>query len=143
MATPSLLRIERLNYALGGIVVIAAALTQPRPIALGVAVGVLLTCLNFFVLRKLVYKWTSDAAQGAIDPAGKPAGGGNAALLMLPKMVGLMVAVALAILFLPIDPIAFTIGYSLFIVSIVIDTTYSALRPQAAPTSTEHDEHHG
>jgi hypothetical protein len=134
MATPSLLRIERLNYALGGIVVIAAALTQPRPIALGVAVGVLLTCLNFFVLRKLVYKWTSDAAQGKT---------GNAPLLMLPKMVGLMGAVALAILFLPIDPIAFTIGYSLFIVSIVIDTTYSALRPQAAPTSTEHDEHHG
>lgn len=134
MATPSLLRIERLNYALGGIVVIAAALTQPRPIALGVAVGVLLTCLNFFVLRKLVYKWTSDAARGKT---------GNAPLLMLPKMVGLMGAVALAILFLPIDPIAFTVGYSLFIVSIVIDTTYSALRPQAAPTSTEHDEHHG
>jgi hypothetical protein len=134
VATPSLLRIERLNYALGGIVVIAAALTQPRPIALGVAVGVLLTCLNFFVLRKLVYKWTSDAARGKT---------GNAPLLMLPKMVGLMGAVALAILFLPIDPIAFTVGYSLFIVSIVIDTTYSALRPQAAPTSTEHDEHHG
>ena len=47
---------------------------------------------------------------------------------MLPKMVGLMGAVAVAILFLPIDPIAFTIGYSIFIVSIVIETTYSALR---------------
>lgn len=135
MATPSLLRIERLNYALGGILVIAAAVTQPRPIALGVAVGVALTCLNFFVLRKLVFKWTSDAQKG------KP---GNAPLLMLPKMIGLMGAVAVAILVLPIDPIAFTIGYSLFIVSIVIDTTYSALRPhKAEPTSTEHDEHHG
>lgn len=132
MATPSLLRIERLNYGLGGILVIAAALTQNQPVALGIAVGVALTCLNFFVLRKLVTKWTSDAAQGK---------SGNAPLLMLPKMVGLMGAVALAILFLPIDPIAFTIGYSLFIVSIVVDTTYSALRPQ--PTSTEHDEHHG
>jgi len=134
MATPSLLRIERLNYALGGILVIAAALTQPRPIALGVAVGVALTCLNFFVLRKLVFKWTSDAQQGKA---------GRAPLLMLPKMIGLMGAVAVAILILPIDPIAFTIGYSLFIVSIVIDTTYSAFRPQAEPTSTEHDEHHG
>ena len=148
MATPSLLRIERLNYALGGVLVIAAALTQTRPIALGIAVGVLLTCVNFFVLRKLVYRWTSEAARGAQNPAGKPAGGGNAALLMLPKMVGLMVAVAIAILFLPIDPIAFTIGYSLFIVSIVIDTTYSALRgdngsPGEPTTKTEHDERHG
>ena len=134
MATPSMIRIERLNYALGGILVIAAAITQPQPIALGVAVGVALTCLNFFVLRKLVYKWTSDAAQGK---------SGSAPLLMLPKMVGLMGAVALAILFLPIDPIAFTIGYSLFIVSIVLDTTFSALRSSPEPTSTEHDEHHG
>jgi hypothetical protein len=134
VATPSMIRIERLNYALGGILVIAAAITQPQPIALGVAVGVALTCLNFFVLRKLVYKWTSDAAQGK---------SGNAPLLMLPKMVGLMGAVAVAILFLPIDPIAFTIGYSLFIVSIVLDTTFSALRSSPGPTSTEHDEHHG
>ena len=134
MATPSLLRIERLNYGLAGILVIVAALTQSRSIALGFAVGAALTCLNFFVLRKLVYKWTTDAAQGKT---------GSAPYLMLPKMVGLMGAVALAIFLLPIDPIAFTIGYSLFIVSIVIDTTYSALRPTAEPTSTEHDEHHG
>lgn len=134
MATPSLLRIERINYALGGVLVIAAAITQPQPIALGVAVGVALTCLNFFVLRKLVFKWTADAAKGKT---------GAAPILMLPKMVGLMGAVALALLFLPIDPIAFTVGYSLFIVSIVLDTTFSALRPSAEPTSTEHDEHHG
>lgn len=147
MATPSMVRIERLNYALGGVLVIAAALTQPQRIALGIAVGVALTCVNFLLLRKLVTKWTSDAAQGKT---------GNAPMLMLPKMVGLMGAVALSILVLPIDPIAFVIGYSLFIVSIVIDTTYSALRtqeptatggvtpgPGTDPTSTEHDEHHG
>lgn len=135
MATPSLLRIERINYALAGVLVIAAALTQSRPIALGVAVGAALTCLNFFVLRRLVSKWTSDAAAGK---------SGAAPLLMLPKMVGLMGAVALSILFLPIDPIAFTVGYSLFIVSIVIDTTISALRNGGDDsTTTEHDKHHG
>ena len=136
MATPSLLRIERMNYALGGVLVIAAAITQPSTIALGIAVGVALTCVNFFVLRKLVYKWTSDAAKGKT---------GAAPYLMLPKMVGLMGAVALAILFLPIDPIAFAIGYSLFIVSIVIDTIFAAFRSpaDAPPSSTEHDEHHG
>ena len=126
MATPSMLRIERLNYALGGILVLGAALTQPRPIALGIAVGVALTCLNFFALRRLVVKWTADAAKGQ--------GGSAAPILMLPKMALLMGAVAVAILVLPIDPIAFTIGYSLFIVSIVIDTVYSSMKsPETTP----------
>jgi hypothetical protein len=151
MAAPSLLRIERINYALGGVLVIIAALTQPQPIALGFAVGVLLTCVNFFVLRRLVTRWTRDAARGKT---------GSAPLLMLPKMVGLMGAVAVAILLLPIDPIAFTIGYSIFILSIVIDTSYAALRdpsgngesgPASEPTpegpgftpGTGRDKHHG
>ena len=134
MASPSMLRIERINYALGGVLVIAAALTQDRRIALGVAVGVLLTCLNFNVLRRLVTKWTTDAAAGRH---------GTAQLLMVPKMAGLMLAVAAAILFLPIDPIAFTVGYSIFIISIVIDTTYAALKHENAPEPTETDKHHG
>lgn len=133
-------RIERLNYGLGAALVAVAALTQPRSIALGIAVGVGLTCVNFFVLRKLVIRWTRDAAAGR---------GGNAAVLMLPKMIGLMGAVALAILFLPINVVAFTIGYSIFIVSIVIDGIYSALRtpdddPRDATRPTNSDEHnHG
>ena len=135
MASPSMLRIERINYALGGVLFILAALTQSRDIALGVAVGVALTCLNFYVLRRLVTKWTSDAQVGRV---------GAAHMLMMPKMVGLMVAVALAILFLPIDPIAFTVGYSIFIISIVIDTIYAGLREEnGAPTPTESDKHHG
>jgi hypothetical protein len=124
MASPSILRIERLNYVIGGLLVIASALTQDRATALGIAVGVVLTCVNFFVLRKLVVKWTSDAAAGK---------SGNAPLLMLPKMVGLMGAVAVAILFLPINVIAFVIGYSIFIVSIVLDTTYAALAAKDQP----------
>ena len=129
MASPSILRIERLNYAISGVLIIAAALTQPRDVALGVAVGAALTCVNFFVLRKLVTKWTSDAAQGK---------SGNAPLLMLPKMVGLMGAVAVAILFLPLNVIAFIVGYSIFIVSIIVDTSYAALR-----AGTPKDEPHG
>lgn len=135
MVNPSIRRIERLNYAIGAIVIAVAALTQPRDIALGLAVGTLLTCANFFVLRKLVFKWTRQAASGR---------GGNAGLLMLPKMVGLMGAVALAILVLPINVIAFTIGYSIFFVSIIIEAIYSALRtPDDEPaTPTNPDGHH-
>ncbi|MDQ3366929.1 MAG: ATP synthase subunit I [Myxococcota bacterium] len=118
MANPSILRIERLNYGIGAVLTLAALLTQSRPIALGVVVGVALTCLNFFVLRRLIVKWTSDAARGKT---------GNAPLLMLPKMAGLMAAVALAVLFLPLDVIAFTVGYSIFIVSIIVEAIYSSI----------------
>jgi len=132
-------RIERLNYGIGAVLVAAALLTQPRSISLGIAVGVALTCINFFVLRKLVVKWTRDAAAGR---------GGNGAVLMLPKMIGLMGAVALAIVFLPINVVAFTIGYSIFIISIVVDATYSALRtpdndPHDAPAPNSDEHHHG
>jgi hypothetical protein len=132
----SIQRIERLNYGIGAVVIAAGALTQSPAIALGLAVGIGLTCLNFFVLRKLVVKWTSDAAAGRT---------GNAPLLMLPKMVGLMGVVAVAVLFLPIDVVAFIIGYSIFLVSIVVDTTLSALRPQpnnpSAPSEPNEHNH--
>jgi hypothetical protein len=132
VASPSIHRIERLNYALALVVVVVGLLTQTRPVVLGLMVGAGLTCLNFHVLRRLVVKWTAEAASG------KP---GNASLLMLPKMVGLMGAVAVAVLLLPIDVIAFTIGYSIFIVSIVIETASSALRaqPPAQDPTSEHD----
>jgi hypothetical protein len=136
---PSIQRIERLNYGIGAVVIAVAALTQAPPVALGLTVGVVLTCANFFVLRKLVVKWTSDAAAGRT---------GSAPLLMLPKMIGLMGAVAVAVLVLPINVVAFTIGYSIFLISIIADTTYSALRRQPDQTTsnepTEPSEHnHG
>jgi hypothetical protein len=118
VASPSILRIERLNYGIGAALALGSLFTQSRSIALGICVGVALTCLNFFVLRKLITKWTTAAQKGQSS---------NAPLLMLPKMTGLMLAVAAAVLFLPIDPIAFTIGYSIFIVSIVIETLYSSV----------------
>lgn len=127
---PSILRIERLNYAIAGIVALVGLVTQPKDVILGLICGAGLTCLNFLVLRKLVIKWTADAATG------KP---GNAQLLMLPKMIGLMGAVAVCVLLLPINVIAFVIGYSIFIISIVIEATYSAMKPAAAQDSeTEH-----
>ena len=118
MASPSILRIERLNYGIGAVLAIASLFTQSRSIALGICVGVALTCTNFYVLRKLITKWTSAAAKGQTS---------NAPLLMLPKMVGLMGAVAVAVLFLPINVVAFTVGYSIFIVSIIVETIYSAI----------------
>jgi hypothetical protein len=106
-------RVERLNYVIGGGLTIGAALSQPRDIALGIAVGVTLTCLNFFFLRRLVTRWTRDAAKGL------PTSG--SAALMVPKMIGLMAAVVLSLAFLPISAVAFAIGYSVFVASIFIE----------------------
>jgi hypothetical protein len=131
VASPSILRIERLNYGLSAVAIVLALVTQPQPVVLGLSIGAGLTCLNFYVLRKLIVKWTAEAARGQ---------GGNASLLMLPKMVGLMGAVAVAVLFLPIDVIAFAVGYSIFIASIIIETTYTALRPVAADPASENED---
>jgi hypothetical protein len=130
--TPSLARIMRLNYAIGAILVIAAALTQPSSIALGIAVGVALTCANFFVLSRLVAKWTADAA------AGKQT---NSAVLVLPKMIGLMISVVLALALLPINAAAFAVGYSVFILSITIETVYSMFA--SAPPADDGADNHG
>jgi len=130
VASPSIQRIERLNYGISAGVILIALFTQSRPVTLGLAVGAGLTCLNFYVLRRLIVKWTTEAATGR---------GGNSGLLMLPKMVGLMGAVAAAVLLLPLDVVAFAIGYSIFIVSIVVEATYTALRPSAADSASEND----
>lgn len=131
MASPSIHRIERLNYGIGAVLTVAALATQARPIALGVAVGVALTCLNFFALRKLIVKWTRDAKDGVSS---------KAPILMLPKMAGLMGLVAAAVLLLPIDVVAFTVGYSIFIISIVIEASYTAFKTPAASDGTEANE---
>jgi ATP synthase I chain len=120
MASPSIHRIERLNYGLSGAFTLASLVTQSRAITLGLMIGAALTCINFYVLRRLIVKWTTEAAAGK---------SGNSALLMLPKMLGLMGACAVAILLLPINAIAFAAGYSIFIVSIMIEAIYSAIRP--------------
>jgi hypothetical protein len=125
----SILRIERINYALAGLCLVIAMLTSGKAAIFGLALGAGLTCLNFYVLRRLVVKWTADAA----------AGRGRSAVLMLPKMVGLMAAVALIVLLLPIDVIAFTIGYSIFIVSIVAETIYSGMRSSTDDAPNGHD----
>ena len=131
MASPSILRIERTNYVLAGAVTLASLALGERTITLGVAIGAALTCVNFYVLRRLIVKWTNAAAKGQAS---------NAPLLMLPKMIGLMGLVAVAILFLPIDAIAFAAGYSIFILSIVIEGIYSAVQP---PRGSNENNSHG
>lgn len=121
--------VERMNYAIGGVLIIAAALFATQKQALGVAIGVVLTCLNFAVLRGLVYKWTQAVKEG------EPSGG--KAFLIMPKMMGMMAAVVVVILFLPVDAVAFLIGYSIFFPSIVVAGVVDALRHAHADSAED------
>lgn len=136
MASPSIQRIERMNYLLSGVATLGSLVLGSREITLGVAIGAALTCVNFYVLRRLITKWTTAASQGKVS---------NAPLLMLPKMTGLMLACAAVILLLPIDVIAFAAGYSIFIVSIVIEGIHSGLRnePNGETPGPSDESSHG
>jgi hypothetical protein len=125
MTSHGIRRIERLNYVLGGVAIIVAALTVPQRPALGVALGAALTCLNFAALRWLVFRWTAAVKAG--DERGS-----NRIYLVLPKMIGMMGAVAVVVIFLPIDAIGFLIGYSIFLPSIVIGAVIETVAPGPA-----------
>jgi hypothetical protein len=125
MTGNSVRRIERLNYVLGGLTIVIAALTVSSRPALGVALGVILTCLNFAALRWLVFRWTAAVKAG--DERGS-----NRIYLILPKMIGMMGAVALIVIFLPIDAVGFLIGYSIFLPSIVIGAVLDTVAPGPA-----------
>ena len=125
MTSHGIRRIERLNYVIGGLAIIIAVLTVSQPSALGVAIGVVLTSLNFAALRWLVFKWTAGVKAG--DDRGT-----NRIYLILPKMMGMMAAVALVVIFLPIDAIGFLIGYSIFLPSIVLGAVLDTVAPGPA-----------
>jgi hypothetical protein len=127
-STASVMRIERLNMLLGGVLSLVALFVGTRAQFLGVLVGVILTCVNFMMLRRLVFRWTADVA------AGRPT---NRAMLLAPKMTGMFAAVAFIVLFLPISVVGFTIGYSVFVASILIEGLYITIKPPPPEDPTD------
>jgi hypothetical protein len=113
----SLQRIERMNYILGGVLIAASVFVFTREGIFGVAVGVILSGLNFTVMRYMVQRWLASAARSQSSGARS-----NQALLMFPKMALLMLAIFLAIWYLPISAIGVAIGFSVFLVSIGVET---------------------
>ena len=130
-------RIERLNYLLGGVLVASAAVFLPSEQALGVLVGVVIGCLNFTMIRRIVSRWVSQTARLSERPddADAPASGAGttgiaaSGFFLIPKMGALIVAVFLALKFLPISPAFLAIGFSVFMLSIVIETVRSVTNP--------------
>jgi hypothetical protein len=122
MDVASLTRIERLNYILGGLASAVAAVVLPSDQSLGLLVGVVIGSLNFSLIRRIVARWLTGASED---------GGGKSGYFMIPKMSALMVAIFLALRFLPISPIFLALGFSIFLPSIVIESVRSLSGGQA------------
>tara|TARA_R110002073_G_scaffold225022_10_gene385531 strand:- start:12140 stop:12511 length:372 start_codon:yes stop_codon:yes gene_type:complete len=112
MDPAALTRIEKLNYIFGVALVLICAGVTDTTFTLGVLTGVILTCLNFSLVRILVTKLLAAGAEKQ----------GRAAILFIPKMSGLILAAALAVFLLPISPIGLGIGFSVFLVSIMVES---------------------
>jgi hypothetical protein len=113
----ALARIERLNYLLATVAVAIAALLFARADLVGVTMGAAIGCANFTMIRRLVGRWMRSAADQR----------NTTALLFLPKMMVLIAVVFVVIRYVPMNPVAFAIGFSVFLVSIAVETVRFAL----------------
>lgn len=120
----SLGRIERMNYYLGGAVVAVTAVFGTGPQVLGAVIGVVLCAVNFSAVRRLVQSMMGAARGEPRSRAG--------AILLAPKLLILMGAAAAAIVFLPISAIMLAVGFSVFLVSIGVETVRYVLGSPAA-----------
>ena len=122
MDRTSLSRIERMNYIIGGIFIAAVGVLGTGEQLLGAVVGVVLSAVNFSLVVRIVERMT-QAATGS----GKASG-----LLLAPKLLVLMGAAALALFLLPISAVMLAVGFSVFLVSIAVETVRYVLRSPAA-----------
>ena len=107
-----LAKIERWNYVIAGVFILASAFLFSARVTLGVAVGGILACANFTAMRVLITK--SLRASGTRRMALQ--------LLLMGKMGVLFVMVFLAIRFLPINPVALAVGMSVFLIAIAVES---------------------
>jgi Na+-transporting NADH:ubiquinone oxidoreductase subunit NqrB len=119
MDIKALQRIERMNYILGAIMIAVASILGTWEQSLGVLVGVGISCANFSLMVRMVKGWL-QRARGQRSAK---------AFFMLPKMVSLLGIVFLALYFLPISAPAFGLGFSVFVISITVETIRMAVQP--------------
>lgn len=108
MEAKHLIALEKWTLALAALVVAFALLALSGRVAFGVTVGAALMALNAWALRRIGAR--------AFKTFKKP---GAAVLLFNLKMVVLVAVVFLILRFLPVDPMGFIIGISIFPVAIL------------------------
>lgn len=117
MGPKQLQAIDRWNLVIAAVAITVAALVAGRAMALGVAVGAVLSCANFYGIRRLWQAVLKSEGPGRV----------GLQLLLMGKMIGLMVFVFLAMKFLPLDPAGLAIGLSVFLLSIAAESMRYAL----------------
>lgn len=125
--------IERWNLTFAVIFTAGAALFFDRAMALGVAVGALIGCTNFWSIHKLIAKsLRSTGTRRAVLQ-----------ILLGAKMILLLVAVFLAIRFLPLSPVGLAFGLSVFLLSIAVVSLRFALTQDQGATGGGTDRGEG
>jgi ATP synthase I chain len=112
MSPPILTRILRTNVILGVVATAIAGLLWGTAGTLAAGVGALLACADFAVLARLGGRAVAAARSGA-----SPWGLG---LALIGKMAALFVAVFLAIRVAKLAVLPFALGFSVFVVSILL-----------------------
>jgi hypothetical protein len=112
MSSPALNRIVRTNLILGVVATAIAGLLWGSTGTLAAAVGALLACADFAVLARLGGRAVA-AARGGASPWGL-------GLALIGKMGALFVAVFLAIRVAKLAVLPFALGFSVFVVSILL-----------------------
>ena len=109
--------IERWNLVFSALLVIGALALFDMRVVLGVTVGAIISCANFYGVRKLLER----SLRG---------GRGSRAIRVLlgGKLLALMVVLFLAIQYLPLSPVGLAVGLSVFLLSIGAETVRFALR---------------
>lgn len=116
--TPDRLKVmERWNLAFAALAVLLSALFASESIMWGVVAGAVLACSNFYAIRRI---WQS-LLSGSLERRQA-----MQALFILKTML-LIGLVFVAVRFLPISPLGFAIGISVFIPSIIVETARFAL----------------
>jgi uncharacterized membrane-anchored protein len=123
MDRTSLARIERMNYILGGAFIALVAALGTGAQLLGAVVGAAVSALNFTILRLLVERMAAAAAGQKV--------GRLTSLALIPQLLLLMVGVAAAVVFLPLSVPMVAAGFSVFLVSIAVETVRYVLRNPA------------
>lgn len=112
MGPKQLATIEKWNGIFAAVMVLAALAFFDMGVVVGVAVGAALAIVNFSSMRKLV--GASMRRQGKQRALLQ--------LILIAKMGVLFLLVFLAIRFLPLNPIAFAVGISVFLLSITVES---------------------
>jgi drug/metabolite transporter (DMT)-like permease len=112
MTPEDLRRIERWNWLFAALLVAGAAVFFGRDVVLGVAVGALLSAVNFWSIRSLAGRVLASSGRRRM----------TLQLLLVGKMGAMLVLVYLAMRFLPLSIIALAVGLSVFLLSVAAES---------------------